>query len=276
VSDRKPGLGPPGRHASGNGPEDNDDEVIGPGPGLTIAGGHGERLQIYEERTALALVLASLVYLGVFAVQVLWISAPESAQLALQILDYGIWLLFVIDFGVRIMLAERRWRYIGTHPLDVLTIVLPMFRPLRSLRVFASARVLIERGRHLAYGRAAMTITVSALFIALVGALVELDLERSAPGSTITTMQDALWWAAVTMTTVGYGDTFPITGAGQLAAVGMMIVGISLLGAVTATFASWVSSRLAKSEEERDDVLLAELRSLRSEVDSLRSELGDR
>lgn len=74
------------------------------------------------------------------------------------------------------------------------------------------------------------------------------------------------------MSTVGHGDVYPVT-AGRLAAVGMLIVGISVLGAVTATFASWVADRISTRQERTDERILAEVQALRAEVGELRARL---
>jgi voltage-gated potassium channel len=234
----------------------------------------GPRVVAYERRTAMPLIAASLVYFVVFATEVLWVGAPPAALVTLGILDNLIWGVFIVDFAIRIWLADNRLRYFISHPVDIVVILLPMLRPLRSLRVLASARILVERGQFFEFSRVAGAIAVGAVFTAVVGALVVLDLERGVAGSSIDTFGQSLWWAAVTMTTVGYGDTYPITPAGRVAAVGMMIVGISLLGTVTGAFATWVSTRISAAQQEVNDEVADELRALRDEVRALRADLG--
>jgi len=103
-----------------------------------------------------------------------------------------------------------------------------------------------------------------------------LDAERDSPEANITSFPDALWWAATTVTTVGYGDRFPTTGEGRWVAVGLMLAGIALLGVVTAALASWFVERLNRVEaagaETRDDLaeLTAEVRRLRAAIDERR------
>jgi len=87
----------------------------------------------------------------------------------------------------------------------------------------------------------------TALAVGL-GALAVLDAEQDAAGANITTYGDAVWWACTTVTTVGYGDHFPISGEGRLVAVALMLVGIGLVGTVTASVAAWM---LARIETER-------------------------
>ena len=78
-----------------------------------------------------------------------------------------------------------------------------------------------------------------------------------------------LWWAAVTLASVGYGDLYPITFGGRASAVAMMAVGMSLLGAITATFAAWFTQRVRGPQEDAIDALRTEISALREEVSRL-------
>ena len=101
-----------------------------------------------------------------------------------------------------------------------------------------------------------------------------LDAERNAVGAKITTFPDALWWSATTVTTVGYGDTVPVTGAGRLVAVGLMVGGIALLGAVTATLASWIIQRVAQDDEANQSATRTQVAELTAQIAALRTELA--
>lgn len=79
--------------------------------------------------------------------------------------------------------------------------------------------------------------------------LAILDAERNQPNANITTFGDALWWAMTTITTVGYRDRFPVTGAGRFVAAGLMVAGIALLGVVTATVAAWFVQRVTEVQQ---------------------------
>lgn len=232
------------------------------------------RVEAYEARSATFMVVLSLVFLGLFAAQVLWLSMPSAVAVAVNLGQYAIWAAFIADYAYRVYLAPRKWLYIGVHPLDLITLALPMLRPLRALRIFAAARVLIERGHYVSYGRVAAAIAGAGSFVVLVGALVVLDFERSAPDSSITTLGQALWWGVVTITTVGYGDLSPVSGGGQIAATVMMVVGISLIGAVTASFASWFTQRVQGAQQDADELLISEVRLMRAEIAELRAQLG--
>lgn len=82
------------------------------------------------------------------------------------------------------------------------------------------------------------------------GALAGLDAEQDADGANITTIGDALWWASTTVTTVGYGDRFPVTTEGRFIAVALMVVGIGLVGAVTASVAAWMIGQVGEGDPE--------------------------
>ena len=81
-------------------------------------------------------------------------------------------------------------------------------------------------------------------------AIAILKFEKDAKGSTITTAEDALWWAYVTITTVGYGDKVPVTTEGRIIAAALMSVGVGLFGTFTAYVASWFVAKKVESDEE--------------------------
>jgi len=104
------------------------------------------------------------------------------------------------------------------------------------------------------------------LLVAFCGALAVLDAERASPEANIVTCGDAMWWAVTTMTTVGYGDRYPTTGVGRIAAAGLMIAGMALLGIVTASIASWLIEHVTATEEDAAD-LRAEIAALHRKLD---------
>ncbi|GAA4428870.1 hypothetical protein GCM10023169_30500 [Georgenia halophila] len=148
-----------------------------------------------------------------------------------------VWVLFGVDYAARVYLAEERRRYVREHWFDLAIIVLPLLRPLQLLRLVTLLSILNRTGSRQLRGR---VVTYLAGGLAVTGA------ERGHPDASITSVSDGLWWAVVTMTTVGYGDTFPVTGTGRLVAVALMQGGIALLGVVTATFASWLVEKVAE------------------------------
>jgi voltage-gated potassium channel len=99
-----------------------------------------DRLRRYEDRSSTPLLLLALVFVAVYAT-VIDPHLPVTARRAMGACSGAIWVAFALDLVVRVVLAERRWRYLATHPVDVAAVVLPALRPLRVLRVFTAGRV---------------------------------------------------------------------------------------------------------------------------------------
>jgi len=191
----------------------------------------------------------AVVFLLVYGGPVVRPDLPSWATTASETANIAIWVVFAIDLAIRLWLAEHRARWLLRHPIDVLTVALPLLRPLRILRVFTAGHSLLTRRGGLM--RTGQAVLMSASILILVGALAVLDAEQGAPGASIVTFPDALWWAMTTVTTVGYGDLYPVTGTGRIVAAALMIVGISVLGVVTASVAAWfVSTTEAQREDE--------------------------
>jgi voltage-gated potassium channel len=191
----------------------------------------------------------------------------------LSVAQIVLWAGFAVDLAWRLYLAPRRLRYLASNPLDVAAVVLPMFRTLRVVRVFAGGQWLLERGTKLAVGRTVAAIVVGAASVAGIAALAMLDSERGATGTHVHSFGDAIWWSVSTMSTVGYGDVYPVTTQGRIVGVALMVVGVSLLGVVTATVARWFIDRTSEASEEREDKVLLELRALRVELEQLKADL---
>ncbi|MFJ7264487.1 potassium channel family protein [Streptomyces globosus] len=209
------------------------------------------RLERWEAGAELPLLAASLVFLAGYAVHVL---VPEGKPFVRDagLVAVGVtWLMFLVDYAVRYRLSRQRpARFVRTHWLDTVVLVLPLLRPLRVVKVYTAIR---RRGSRARLGLHARVITyagLSALLLGFAGALNVYQAERHAPDATITTFGDSVWWVAATLTTVGYGDVVPVTPRGRTVAVGMMIAGLALLGAVTGSFSSWLLSVFA---QEGDD-----------------------
>lgn len=236
-----------------------------------------DRWEARAERPLLVLALAFLVVLILPAVADL----PRWAEVLLQVVNVAIWAVFVVDYVARLYLAPARWRFVRRHPLDLLLVLVPFLRPLRAarllrlLRVSVVAGALHGRARRSLHATVATYVAASAGVLLLLSALAMYDTERTAKGGNIRTFGDALWWAATTVTTVGYGDRYPTTGRGRLIAAALMLFGIALLGVISATIAAWFVSRLRAVEEteERNEATLAqvlvEVRALRAQMEVL-------
>jgi voltage-gated potassium channel len=226
-------------------------------------------LRGYERASEWPLIGIAVAFLVAYAWPILDPDLPSGLADSLAIVTTVVWVLFAVDYLTRLALAPARWAFVRGHPLDLIVLALPMFRPLRALRVVPILLRLNRRAVDSLHGQVAMYVTGAVSLIVFIASLAVLDAERDAPNPNITTFADALWWSAATVSTVGYGDRFPTTGEGRWVAVGLMLAGIALVGVVTATLAAWFVQRLGKVEAEtRDDVaeVAAELRRLRADL----------
>lgn len=227
------------------------------------------RLKKYEQQTSTTMLVLSLVYIALYAIEVIPTGLNEVALNFILIFSNVIWVTFIVDLIIRTYLAPNRIQYLLKHPVDVLSVVLPAFRSLRALRIITAGQWLLTRGSHLAIGRSATAIVIGAGLLAFVGSLAMLDAERSDPAANITTFGDAIWWAFVTMSTVGYGDLSPITATGKVVAVMMMIVGVSLLGLVSGTLVAALLDKLRGEESDEVSELLHRIDDLEVKIDYL-------
>ena len=218
---------------------------------------------------------ASAVDTPMLVITILWLPVliiPLVTQVhgdlaaSLEAVDFTVWALFALEYIVKFALAPDRWHYVKTHILELIVVVVPFLRPLRVVVglgrvgiVFAETirrakSILTHNGLHF------VVLTVAVLVFVCAG-LVTVA-ERHAKGANIHDFGQGLWWAIVTVTTVGYGDRYPVTPFGQGVAVFLMLVGIGLLGALTATIASYfVQERTSATEErlERIEAMLTQL-----------------
>ncbi|WP_349827108.1 potassium channel family protein [Brevibacterium litoralis] len=210
------------------------------------------RVARWERRVEIPLLLMAVAFVAAYAITVLKPDLDPTLETWVRVVTWTTWGAFAVDFLVRVCLAERRFRYILRHWYDVLIIALPFFRPLRIIRVIGTLKVLnrVFVGRFI--GMQAAYVGVTAVTCIFFGALSVLDMEAEHPEALITTYPDALWWAVVTTTTVGYGDLYPITTGGKIVAVVLMMVGIALIGSVTAGLAGWFADHLRKEREEKE------------------------
>jgi voltage-gated potassium channel len=197
-------------------------------------------------------MVLGFVYLGIYAFQVI-AEPPRGLYDTLEVVNSSIYAVFIVDLIVRAVLEGRALitmggliQFVKTHWLSILAVVLPAFRSLRVLRVVIVLRALepylLSRSHKLG-----VITAVTIPLLLFTSAVSVLEAERGAEGANIVTFADAFWWSLVSVTTVGYGDRFPVTDEGRLIATFLLVVGIGLFGALTALLASWVMSEKPKA-----------------------------
>jgi len=193
----------------------------------------------WERVTQWPLVVAAFLFLAAYAIPIIW---PQIDHWLLNYTNHIViatWVLFGIDYVARLTLAKDKATFFRHNIVDLLSIVLPLFRPLRLLRLVAAISVLNRVGvMTLRWKVISYAITFAAV-ITFAGALTVTQAERAAGGN-ITSFGNGLWWAFVTISSVGYGDFYPITFIGRLVAIVLMITGVLLIGAISASLASWM------------------------------------
>ena len=167
---------------------------------------------------------------------------PEEDELAqmLDKFDYAICGIFLLDFVRSLVTSDRKLRYLFTWGLFDLVSAIPTVGPFRYLKIASAIRVIrvvrslrilmqvVHRDRPAAAIGLLVLIGMSAFVGICIGVL---HFERDAVGSTIKTGDDVVWWAIVTVSTVGYGDEYPVTENGRLLAACLMVVGIGAFAA---------------------------------------------
>jgi voltage-gated potassium channel len=189
--------------------------------------------------------------LAVFFVALAFVPFDEGSQteVVIYVLEWLITGIFIAEFVSRLWAAESRQEYVRGHWIDLISCIPPTrwLRPFRLLRLLRLVRAFAGVGRAMtAAQRLAQHKGLIWLFVALVGVmfLTSFGLYISEVGvnRAIQTPLDALWWGITTMTTVGYGDVYPTTAEGRISAAVLMILGIGLYSAITATLTSFLIS----------------------------------
>ena len=229
------------------------------------------RIAAWDAKVEWPLTGLAVAFLAGYAWQVLDTSLGPVGRDALELALTGIWLLLGADYIVRLALARQRLRFVRHHLLDLLLLLLPMFRPLRALRVVTVIGVLNRQLRADFRGRVALYVGTTVGLVGFVAALAVLEAERNAPEASITTFGDAIWWTITTISTVGYGDRYPVTVEGRLVAATLMVTGIALLGVVTASIAAWFVENVRRAGEQVSE----EVEEVSTDVEVTRAQLAD-
>jgi voltage-gated potassium channel len=223
------------------------------------------------------LTFSGALFLLAYAVRILKPDLSRAGHRTVEIIELVTWAALLVDITVRLVLSTDRRRFLRTHVFDLIVLALPAARPLRVLRLVSILTIVHRRVTAATRLRLSVYVGGTTALLMFVASLAVLDAERHNPKANITTYFESLWWTVCTVSTVGYGDHYPITVEGRVIAVGLMIGGIGLLGFVTGSLASWFTDRFSEIQateaETRDEVadLLIEVRALRAEIAELKT-----
>lgn len=214
----------------------------------------GDRLGLLN----LLVIILTFYVLGALLVDTFFILDKETSRLIYDI-DIAICIFFLAEFSVRFYKAENKWKFMQWGWIDLVSSI-PMMDSLRAGRVFRLIRLLrILRAfrttnmlvHHVFKNKLKGTLTSALIFAVLIiifSSIAILQVEHH-PNSNIITAEDALWWSYVTITTVGYGDLYPVTTEGRIIAAFLMTTGVGLFG----TFTAYVSSLFVISQKKEED-----------------------
>jgi voltage-gated potassium channel len=223
--------------------------------------------QVTEEKNSLTALNILVLVLSVYVLAALLIDTifklPTEVSNVLNLLDNFICAFFLFEFSFRFYQADNKLKFMRWGWIDLISSIptfdflragraLRLIRLLRVLRAFRSTRHLVNHIYKSKTQGALTTVTVIALLMVIFSSIAVLQVEDD-PNSNIKTAEDAIWWAYVTITTVGYGDKFPVTTEGRIIAAALMTVGVGLFGTFTAFLASFFISDKQQEEIKKID-----------------------
>ena len=199
----------------------------------------------WEKYTTLPFIFLSFIFLLGYSVLILNDEVFTQGIDKYILLTLGvIWIMFIIDYFVRLTLSTNKRIFFKRNVIDLISMAIPFTRPflllmyLSRLRWFRGRQGSSVRARLVAYAASFALMYIYVLSLAVYAA------ERNAAGATILNYGDSVWWAIETITTVGYGDMIPVTIAGRVYASLLMLGGVVIVGATTATVISYLSEKV--------------------------------
>jgi voltage-gated potassium channel len=234
-------------------------------------------LDRFERVTAVPMLALALATIPLIIVPLATSLSPEAAR-TITWLEVMIWAAFAAEYAIRLCLSPKRWSFVKHNVLDLLVVALPFLRPLkvlrsaRAMRLLRASRVVVLLARG---GKAAKNVLsrhglqyvlLVALCVIVGGGLLVEEAERNGGGH-IHTVADGLWWAAMTVSTVGYGDMVPVTPLGKGIAILLMFVGIGLFSTLAASLASYfIEQRQEDTVDPQIEQVVARLQRIEDAV----------
>lgn len=199
------------------------------------------------------MILLSLVFLACYSILILEPELPAEVSNAVLITLISVWSIFIVEFFFALIRSRQGWKFLPKHWLLTAGLFVPILRPfvllryINQLKYFRSGSGSAMRLRIIIIG-----LSFATLFIYVIS-LTVLRFERNAPGASITSFGDAIWWAFVTIATVGYGDEYPVTVPGRFFAVILMMGGIVIVGTASALVVSYLGEQTQKALKKNSE-----------------------
>lgn len=245
-----------------------------------------ERLELlHHVETLLEPVLASLglVFLALLLVDLSDALTTPEQRLWLDRAINVIWVIFIVDFVVRLIIAPEKRNYLRHNWLTLVSLVLPFLRPVRALQALRAVRSLsllrlltgVNRGMRVlqavARGRQIVYVAALSALVVLTAAVGVLYFDRSNPDAPIQTFEDALWWSAAMVTTIN-NEKYPVSPEARVIAILLGLFAVSVFGFVTASIATYFIGRSAEDRAAAEATDAQPIEGVRVELDALRRE----
>lgn len=209
---------------------------------------------VWERYTTLPFIFLSFIFLLGFSVLILDDEVfTQGLDKFILVVLLIIWVAFIVDYFVRLVLSTNKRIFFKKNVIDLISMAIPFFRPflllmyLSRLRWFRGRQGSSVRARLIAYAGSFALMYIYVLSLAVYAA------ERNAAGASILNYGDSVWWAIETITTVGYGDMIPVTIPGRIYASMLMLGGVVIVGATTATVVSYLSEKVQTVHRRSQD-----------------------
>ena len=199
-------------------------------------------VHVWERWSTVPLAILASLYLGLYSVEVLG-HLPSMLFLDFVVVSDVIWGIFIIDFAARFLLSKQKVPFLKRNAIELVALILPFFRAFRMFRVVIALGFLSRVGKTLS-ARVNIYVGLILPLLIYVCALGVYDAEHKAPGANITNFGDSIWWAFVTICTIGYGDYYPVTFEGRAIAVLLMVAGLAFISVITVSVATMFLNRL--------------------------------
>jgi voltage-gated potassium channel len=206
------------------------------------------QIETYKKIALWPLTILSFIFLWGYLAESFDFNIALENPRFFSVLNISLWLVFALDYLVMLTLSKNKSEFFKTHLIDLVLVLIPFLRPLRALRILLMFERVITGIQNKIYVSIPLYVVSAATLIVLLAGGAIYEAEGQIQDSNIKSPEDALWWAAVTVTTVGYGDKCPISSEGRWIAVGLMITGIAVVGSITASLAAWIVQKVNSSK----------------------------
>ncbi len=237
---------------------------------------NSEKVGIFQ----IVILILSIVVLGALGTDAAF-KLPKQVSDILQTLDTLVCILLLIDFGIRFYKAKSKLAFLKWGWIDLIASIpnvpflrvgrfiriLRVIRLLRAIRATQKITSLLLKDK-LQTGVASVALT--AFLLVMFCSIGILICEQQNPDANIKTAGDAIWWSVATITTVGYGDVYPVTAEGRILAMVLMISGIGLFGTLSGLAASFFLGTNQQNIVHEENKILARLEKLEEKIDQLK------